>query len=219
MPNVGRHACVRLQGNALLLAKLLWMRLLSRRALYRVSVAIFDYSTSHLPSTFYYILGDNVASKFSPPNGFLNTYQSPKKGKSRVPTDLPNHIAPLNFHTPGILLSIYRSCINLIWSIVPVYDARSVDAQFEWTAQVFENLGQHFKAWPGEVPSTSFVAIGYGVQFFKTNDKLPEEYRSVQGQPEDMWKVTPYIHWVLLFATPTGWMDPVRGWMEGNEGE
>ena len=102
-------------------------------------------------------------------------------------------------------------------SLVPVYDARSVDAKFEWTAQVFENLGQHFKVWPGEVPSTSFAAVGYGIQIFKANDKLPEEYRAVKGQPEDMWKITNYVHWVILFATPTGWMDPVRGWVEGDE--
>jgi hypothetical protein len=104
-------------------------------------------------------------------------------------------------------------------SSVPVYDARFVDAQFEWTADIFENLGEHFKLWDREVPSTSFAAVGYGVQIFKGNDKLPEVYRANKDQVEDMWKVTNYIHWVLLFATPPGWMDPDRGWVDGEETE
>jgi len=84
---------------------------------------------------------------------------------------------------------------------------------------VFENLGQHFQLWAGEVPLTSFVAVGYGIQIFKANDKLPDEYCEVKGQPEDMWKVTHYVHWVILFGTPPGWMDPVRGWVEGDRTE
>ncbi|KIM40844.1 hypothetical protein M413DRAFT_27974 [Hebeloma cylindrosporum] len=143
---------------------------------------------------------ENIASQYATPNGFLNTYTSPKKGTSKAPIVLPNYIAPLDFETS-----------------VPVYDARSIDAKFQWSADVFENLSDHFKLWSGEVPSTSFVAVGYGVQFYKANDKLPEVYREIANKPEDMWKVTHYIHWVLLFATPRGWMDPVHGWVEGDE--
>ena len=97
---------------------------------------------------------------------------------------------------------------------MPVYDARATDSKFIWTAEVFENLEAHFKIWEGEVPSSSFAAVGYCVQIFKANDKLPEVYRKNPKEPEDMWKVTNYVQWVLVFGTPPGWMDPVRGWVE-----
>ena len=102
---------------------------------------------------------------------------------------------------------------------MPVYDACSVDTKFQWTVSIFKNLGQHFQLWEGEIPSTSFAMVGYGVQIFKANDKLPEDYHEVKSQPEDMWKITNYVHWVILFATPQGWMDSVHGWVEGNKTE
>ena len=100
---------------------------------------------------------------------------------------------------------------------MPVYDARSTDPKFTWSAQVFENLDEHFKRWDGEIPASSFATVGYSVQIFKANDKLPDLYRKNPNEPEDMWKVTNYVQWVLVLGTPPGWMDPVRGWVEANE--
>ena len=74
--------------------------------LHRVSVAVVYFGTSHLSLTVYSILAENVASKFAPPTGFLNTYQSPKKGTSRGPTVLPNYIAPLDFDTQSMSPSV-----------------------------------------------------------------------------------------------------------------
>jgi len=100
---------------------------------------------------------------------------------------------------------------------VPVYDACTTDSKFIWTAKVFENLKEHFKIWEGEVPSSSFTVVGYCVQIFKANDKLPEVYCNNPKELEDMWKVANYVQWVLVFGTPLGWMDPVCGWVELNE--
>src|SRR6266567_518522 len=110
MPSITRHASVQLLGNALLLAKLSRMRCLSRRTfLCQVSMAIVNFVMSHLSLTFCSLVVENVASKFSPPTGFLNTYQSPKKGTPRGPVILPNHIAPLDFNTRGMSLSVLFS--------------------------------------------------------------------------------------------------------------
>jgi hypothetical protein len=83
------------------------MQSLSRQTFQRrVSVVVVKIVMSHLSLTFYSILAENVASKFAPPTGFLNTYQSPKKGTSRGPIVLPNYIAPLDFDTKGMSPSV-----------------------------------------------------------------------------------------------------------------
>jgi len=105
----------------------------------------------------------------------------------------------------------------MIFLSVPVYDGRLIDSKFEWTAQVFENLDDHFMMWNGEVPLSSFAIIGYSVQFFKANDKLPAIYRNKAEEEEDMWKIYNYIQWVIVLGTPPGWMDPVHGWVEGDK--
>jgi hypothetical protein len=79
---------------------------------------------------------------------------------------------------------------------------------------VFANLGEHFNRWVGEIPSSSFAITGYVVQIFKASDKLPEAYRTNKKEAEEMWKISLLVQWVIVLATPPGWMDPVRGWVE-----
>ena len=109
--------------------------------------------------------------------------------------------------------------MRLTFLTVPVYDAHSIDTNFEWSANVFKNLGDHFQFWDGEVPLNSFAVVGYCVQIFKANDKLPAEYRRKPDVSEDMWKVRFLVQFILVLATPPGWMDPVWGWVEGNDNE
>ena len=60
---------------------------------------------SYSPSVRNVMIADNIASKFSPPTSFLNTYSSPKKGLPRSQIRLPNYIGPLDFAKKGVSFS------------------------------------------------------------------------------------------------------------------
>lgn len=112
------------------------------------------------------------------PSSFYNSYSSPKKPRGVGASTLKDHIGALEYNDTSesprcSIVSLYADI-----PLVPVYDARSLDKDFEWSASVFSNPAHYFPLFPfsefpeyhGKIPPNSLITVGFVTQIYCTPD-------------------------------------------------
>lgn len=87
--------------------------------------------------------------------------------------------------------------------LVPVYDLRSEFASGEAFA-LDENVFEHLDVldrFEGEVPHGACVIVGYVAHFRAARSGLSLPYRKTSKTNDIVWRLFPYIQWVLVLAT------------------